>query len=90
MDANTIQDLTDVFENLISIVLQLAGVAVFVMLIIGGFKYLTAGSDPKKVQSAQNTLTYAIGGLVMVILAWFILWAIEEITGVNVTEFNIP
>lgn len=89
-NAHTIQDLEDIFENLIRIVLQLAGVATFIMLIVGGFKYLTAGSDPKKAQAARSTLTYAIGGLILVILAWFFLRAISEITNVNVTIFEIP
>ena len=59
------------------------------MFIVGGFKYVTSGGDPKKVQAAQATLTYAILGLVLALLAWFILVFIEKFTGVKVTEFRI-
>ena len=85
-----IQDLVVIVQRILNIVVRLAGIAVFIMLIIGGFQYLTAGGDPKKTQAASNTLTYAIFGLVAVIAAWFILLFIEKFTGVKVTEFNIP
>jgi len=73
----------------LNITIRLAGIAAFVMLIVGGFQFLTAGGDSKKTQVASNTLTYAIFGLVAVIAAWFILLFIEKFTGVKVTEFNI-
>jgi len=68
----------------------LAGIAAFIMLIVGGFQFLTAGGDPKKTQAASSTLTYAIFGLVAVIAAWFILLFIEKFTGVRITDFDIP
>jgi len=86
----TIQDLTLIVQRILNIAVRLAGIAAFVMLIVGGFQYLTAGGDSKKTQAASNTLTYAILGLVVVIGAWFILLFIEKFTGVKITEFNIP
>lgn len=88
-DVHEIKDIVDIVENIFSIVIRLAGVATFIMLIIGGFKYLTAGGDPKAAESARNTITYAILGLVLIIAAWFILKFISEFTGVDVTEFKI-
>lgn len=89
-DPATIKDFEEIVQNILNIAIRLAGVLLFIMLIIGGFKYLTAGGDPKKAEAARNTLTYAIAGLVLVILAWFILLFIEKFTGVKVTQFNIP
>ena len=85
----TIKCLECIFQNILNIVIRLAGIAVFIMLIIGGFQYLTAGGDPKKSQSAKNTLTYAILGLALLILAWFILKFIAIFTGIDVTIFKI-
>ena len=68
---------------------RFAGIAVFLMLIAGGFKYLTAGGDPKKAESAQKTITYAIFGLALLIGGFFILLFIEKFTGVEVTKFSI-
>jgi hypothetical protein len=86
----TLACLEVIIKNLLNIVVRLAGVAAFIMLIVGGFQFLTAGGDPKKTQAASSTLTYAIFGLVAVIAAWFILLFIEKFTGVKVTEFNLP
>ena len=43
------------------------------MIIISGFKYVTAGGDSAKVGSAKNTLIYALVGLVIAALAQFIV-----------------
>lgn len=85
----TLKGVEDVFGNLVGALLALAGIALFIMLLIGGFKYLTAGGDPKSVESAQKTLTYAIMGLVLVALAYLILKFINVFTGANVLNFII-
>jgi hypothetical protein len=43
-------------------------VAVF-FIIIGGLKYVLAAGDPKSIQSAKNTVLYAVIGVVVAILA---------------------
>ena len=43
-----IQDLVVVVQKILNIVVRFAGIAVFIMLLVGGFQYLTAGGDPKK------------------------------------------
>lgn len=86
----TIQCLECIILQVFHIAVRLAGIAVFIMLIIGGFRYLTAGGDPKSAESARKTITYAIFGLVLILAAWFILRFIETFTGVPVTEFTFP
>ncbi len=81
-----IEDITVIAERILNIFLSLAGLAAFVMIIVGGFQYLTAGNDPKKTQAAGQTITFAIFGLVAVIAAWFILLFIEKFTGVDVSS----
>ncbi len=85
----TIKDLETVFTNVVYSVLAIAGVTLFIVLIIGGLKYITSGGDPKAAESAQKTITYGIGGLIVVILSYLILVLIKTLTGVNVTQFNI-
>jgi hypothetical protein len=88
-DVAQLQDLEGVFGNVVNVVLGLAGIVLFIMLILGGFGYITSGGDPKKIESARNTLTYAIGGMIFIALAYLILKFIEVFTGVPVTEFKI-
>jgi hypothetical protein len=84
-----LNDLTDVFGNVVAAVLGLAGIALFIMLIVGGFKYITSGGDPKLAEAARNTLTFAIIGLVVVASAYLILLFIAEFTGANILNFVI-
>lgn len=88
-DVAKLTDLEKVFGNVVGILLGLAGIALFITLVVGGFKYITAGGDPKGVESAQKTLTYAIGGLVLIAAGFLILRFISQFTGVDITQFRI-
>lgn len=79
----------DLFQNLISIVVGLGFVAVLVMLIWAGFKYLMSGGDQKSIQQAHQVVTWALLGMFFMALAWLILQLIKAFTGVDVTIFNI-
>lgn len=89
-EPNRLCDLVDIFGNAIGIVVAIAGIVLFVMLVLGGFKYLTSGGDPKGIEQARGTLTYAIAGVALLAIAWLILLFIKTFTGVEVTVFNIP
>ena len=77
------------FSNVISALAGTAGLALFVMLVIGAYKYLTAGADAQAPESARSTMFWAIMGIVFMILSFIILRAIEWFTGVPVTIFKI-
>jgi hypothetical protein len=88
-DIPTLQYLECIFGNAISYLLVIAGFVFLAMLISGGFKYLTSGGDPKAVAGAQTTLTYAVFGMLVAILAYLMLVLIQTLTGANVTNFVI-
>jgi hypothetical protein len=88
-DVAKLQDFEGVFENIVTVVLGFGGVVLFIMLLMGGFKFITAGGDPKAIEGAKKTLTYAIGGIVLVALSFLILRFISTFTGVDVTQFKI-
>jgi hypothetical protein len=56
--------------NIFSIVV---GAVAVIMIIYGGFRYITSGGDSNAVGSAKNTLIYAIVGLIIVALAQVIV-----------------
>lgn len=83
-------DLEIIFKNILNIILSLAGLGVFVMLIVGGFKFLTAGGNPENAAKAKGVITWAIIGLIVMLMVWFVMKLIEEFTGAEVTVFEIP
>jgi hypothetical protein len=62
--------------------LTISGIIALFFLVIGGFGVImSAGGDPKKLESGQKTITGAIIGLVLVVAAYWIVQLIEYITG---------
>ena len=52
-----------------TIVAIVAGIAAVIIIVVGGIRYITSGGDPEKVSSAKRTVTYALVGLVVIVLA---------------------
>lgn len=78
-----------VFSNIISVVVGLAFIASLVMLVWAGIKYLTSGGEPKAIQAAHYTVTWALLGILFMAIAWLILQLIQVFTGIQVTFFDI-
>lgn len=85
-----VSDIIPVLENIIKFLTPVAAIAFLLMLIIGAFKFLTSGGDPKGTASARSTLTYALLGVVLLIVAWLILLLVKSVTGVPVTDVKFP
>ena len=67
--------------RLIGAAIGFAGTVSLLLIIAAGIKYITSGGG-KAVDEAKNMLTYAIIGLVVVLLSVFIVNIISYITGV--------
>ena len=85
----TIKGFEAIFENIFSVVLSLGAFALFIMLISGGFKFLTSGDDPKAIEGAKKSITTAIIGIILLVLSYLFLVFIKLFTGVDVTKFKI-
>lgn len=59
--------------NIVNIFSVIVGVVAVIMIIVGGFRYITSGGDSNNISSAKNTIIYAIIGLVIVVFAQFIV-----------------
>lgn len=85
----TIKGFEWIFQNIVASILSLAGIVLFIMLVIGGFKYLTSAGNPESAAGAQKTITYAIAGIVIVAMAFWILVLVQYFTGAQVTIFRV-
>lgn len=82
-------DLEVIVANIIKKSVPIAGIILFAMLVIGGLMFLSSGGNPESLQKARSTITYAIAGIALLVLAWFALLFIERFTGILITEFRI-
>ncbi len=49
------------------------GIVSVIMIVVGGFKYVTSNGDANAIQSAKNTILYAVIGLAIAILGQVII-----------------
>lgn len=70
VNENTFQVTLNTIINIISIIV---GVVAVIMIIFGGFKYITSGGTSEKVTGAKNTILYGLIGLIIVALAQVII-----------------
>ena len=64
---------TKVIANAITIMLILTVILSLIFLILGGIGWITSGGDKQKVSSARSRITYAIIGLIVALLSFFIV-----------------
>ncbi len=86
----TIRCLEPMFANVVTSLVSLGAVALFIMLLVGGFNFLFSAGDQKKLEAARGTVTSAVVGLVIMSLAFLIIKTISVFTNVDVTSFTIP
>jgi len=73
-----------IITTIINVFSFVVGVVAVIMIIVGGFRYITSGGDSGNVSSAKNTIIYAIIGLVVVALAQFIVqFVLQRVTGTS-------
>ncbi len=67
--------------QIINIMLMFAGIVAVFFIIIGGYRYLTAGGNAESAEAGQKTLTNAIIGVVIIILSYVIINVIVNLVG---------
>jgi hypothetical protein len=87
----TIQGLQCLIGNVLTVAVTGIGFAGFVMMIVASFHYLLSGGNSKGKETARNTITFAVIGVVVAVSAFIILNLIAAFTGVeSILEFVIP
>lgn len=76
--AGSSDDISNVIRTVINIFSAVVGSVSVIMIIVGGFKYITSGGDSNNVSGAKNTIMYAIVGLVIVAFAQIIVQFVLE------------
>jgi len=87
-----INNIINIIRTAIRFILIVAFIAAFVMLLIGGIRWILAGGDEKAVAGARGTITAALIGLVIVLVAFAIIRLVEIFFNVTIIsgQFSIP
>ena len=74
-------DLTGIIQTVINVMLFIVGILCVIMIIFGGIRYTTSTGDKGKVDSAKNTIVYAVVGLIVAIVAFAVVqWVFSALT----------
>ncbi len=87
MEPAGLEKFQELFGRIVQISVGLAFVAMLVVLVYAAIRFLTSGGEPKSIQTASQAVTWALLGMLFMVLAWLVLKLIAAFTGVDVTKF---
>lgn len=61
-------DAQNIVQRILSLLFWAIGIISVLMIVLGGFRYVTSNGDSSRIQAAKNTIMYAVIGLVVAIL----------------------
>lgn len=75
--------LGEIISDTYTLILTISGLAILIMLIMGGFGFLTSAGDAKQMEKARNQITYAIVGFIVLFAAFWVVQIAGIIFGVD-------
>lgn len=83
--------LTQIIVNIINLALSLLGTVALLFLLFGAIKFVISRGDPKALEEAQKTMTYAVLGVVVVLGSFILINIISTALGYPniLTQFTL-
>lgn len=83
IDGSDIHQLVDIFLRIITVLFSVAGIVTVILIIIGGIRMILSVGDPKAMQAARSSVTFAIIGLIIILLSVTIVLIVGKFLGVD-------
>ncbi|MBI4067416.1 hypothetical protein HY407_03460 [Candidatus Gottesmanbacteria bacterium] len=77
-------NLSSIINQAVPILFSIAGIALFIYLVWGGFDYLMSMGDPKKAEAGKNKITHAVVGFIIMFSSYWILQIVDALFGFNI------
>ena len=74
---NTHQSLSQIIAWFYYFIIGISGFAAFIMLVWGGFQYLSSAGNPTQISDARDRIQKALLGLLLILISWLILQVIN-------------
>lgn len=71
--SNDTTQIDSTIQTAVNIISVIASIIAVIMIIIGGFRYITSNGDSGSVSGAKNTIIYAVVGLIIVAFSQIIV-----------------
>lgn len=82
-----------IIGNLISVLVSVFMIVGFIFalfhLMFGAIRWVTASGDKTALQNAQDRMTQAVVGLILLVATWALMMLVSTILGFNFPNFNL-
>ncbi|MDP2874507.1 MAG: hypothetical protein Q8N84_04425 [bacterium] len=75
-------------NNVISMIVALASIALFAFLLMGGFQFITAGGDKAQIDGAKKTITNAVIGIIIMSVAFLLVKILGAVLGYDILRLK--
>lgn len=75
------QGFSQIAAKVLNFLLSIVGVLAIIMLVIGGFMYLTSGGDERKAETGKKIATYAIIAITVALSALVLVTQVAKLFG---------
>ena len=82
------QNVGEIINKAIPYILAFAGFGLLLMLISGGYSFLTSAGDAKKLEGGKQRMTNALMGFIIIIVAFWVVQIIGQLFGIETIETN--
>jgi len=84
LGTNTLPETISIFIN---IILGFLGIVAFIIILLGGFKWMTSGGDEEKIGEARKLMGAGVVGMAIVLASWaiasFVIAQLAKGTGIE-------
>ncbi|MBI4100669.1 hypothetical protein HY439_02910 [Candidatus Microgenomates bacterium] len=74
---------TGIIPGIIKLLLVVSFIVALIFLLLGGISWITSGGNKEGVGKAKARVTYAILGLILALLSFFIVYTLTRMFGVR-------
>lgn len=86
---NLVQILTYFIPVINTLLFLIAPIILVAMFVFGGYKRLMAADNPKAVQESNQTIFWAVIGIVVVFLSYLIVQLVASLIGINLNDYPV-
>jgi len=79
VDTNSLDGVSKLLNNAVTILLGFVGVLSVIFIIVGGIQYITSAGNSGGTEKAKKTITYAVGGLILALSTGAIIALINKL-----------
>lgn len=76
-------------NNIVPNVFIAAGIVIFFMVLFGGYKIITGGSDSHQIDEGKKVISSAIMGLIVMFASYWIIQIIQVLTGIPILNSTL-